>query len=99
MRYRHLSYRDAMVVRSGRTRPFGDLSHTDVSTIQALDAVRATGGTGVAVPEDAIIAIQLEVARSPSRRPRARWPALVSCASGAGSARTRRSSRSSRRRG
>jgi threonine synthase len=35
---------------------------TDVSTIQALDAIRATHGTAVAVPEEAIIATQLEVA-------------------------------------
>jgi threonine synthase len=36
---------------------------TDVSTIQALDAIRATRGTAVAVPEEAIIATQLEAAR------------------------------------
>jgi threonine synthase len=36
---------------------------TDVSTIQALDAIRATHGTAVAVPEEAIIATQLDVAR------------------------------------
>ena len=32
---------------------------TDVSTIQALDAIRATGGTAIAVPEAAIVATQL----------------------------------------
>jgi threonine synthase len=37
---------------------------TDVSTIQALDAIRATHGTAVAVPEAAIIATQLEAART-----------------------------------
>jgi threonine synthase len=37
---------------------------TDVSTIQALDAIRATNGTAVAVPEEAIIAAQLEAARA-----------------------------------
>src|SRR5262245_51239104 len=37
---------------------------TDVSTIQALDAIRATHGGAVAVPEDAIIAAQLEAARA-----------------------------------
>ena len=36
---------------------------TDVSTVQALDAIRATGGTAIAVPEEAIIAAQLEAAR------------------------------------
>jgi threonine synthase len=37
---------------------------TDVSTIQALDAIRATNGTAVAVPEETIIATQLETART-----------------------------------
>jgi threonine synthase len=37
---------------------------TDVSTIQALDAIRATQGTAVAVPEEAIVATQLEAARA-----------------------------------
>lgn len=37
---------------------------TDVSTVQALDALRATGGTAIAVPEEAIIATQLETART-----------------------------------
>jgi threonine synthase len=37
---------------------------SDVSTIQALDAIRATHGTAVAVPEEAIIAAQLEAARA-----------------------------------
>jgi threonine synthase len=36
---------------------------TDVSTVQALDALRATGGTAVAVPEEALAAAQLEAAR------------------------------------
>src|SRR5262245_48856234 len=36
---------------------------SDVSTIQALDALRATHGTAVAVPEEAIIAAQLDAAR------------------------------------
>jgi len=36
---------------------------TDVSTIQALDAIRATNGTATAVPEEAIVAAQLEAAR------------------------------------
>jgi threonine synthase len=36
---------------------------TDVSTIQALDAIRATGGTAIPIPEEAIIATQLEAAR------------------------------------
>jgi threonine synthase len=36
----------------------------NVSTVQALDAIRATGGTAVAVPEEAIIATQLEAARA-----------------------------------
>jgi threonine synthase len=36
---------------------------TDVSTVQALDAIRATDGTATAVPEEAIIAAQLEAAR------------------------------------
>ena len=37
---------------------------SDVSTIQALDAIRATDGTALAVPEEAIVAAQLEVARA-----------------------------------
>jgi threonine synthase len=37
---------------------------TDHSTIQALDAIRATGGTAIAVPEETIIATQLEAARA-----------------------------------
>lgn len=37
---------------------------TDVSTVQALDAIRATHGTATAVPEEAIIAAQLEAARA-----------------------------------
>jgi threonine synthase len=37
---------------------------SDVSTIQALDALRATGGTAVSVPEEAIVATQLEAARA-----------------------------------
>jgi threonine synthase len=37
---------------------------TDVSTVQALDGIRVTHGTAVAVDEDAIIATQLEVARA-----------------------------------
>jgi threonine synthase len=36
---------------------------SDVSTIQALDGLRATHGTAVAVPEEAIIAAQLDAAR------------------------------------
>lgn len=36
---------------------------TDVSTVQALDAIRATNGTAVAVPEEAIIAAQLDATR------------------------------------
>jgi threonine synthase len=36
---------------------------TDVSTVQALDAIRATGGIATAVPEEAIVAAQLEAAR------------------------------------
>ena len=48
-----------------RTGPTVAISiDTDVSTIQALDAIRATHGTAVAVPEEAIIATQLEVARA-----------------------------------
>jgi threonine synthase len=35
-----------------------------VSTVQALDAIRATNGTATAVPEEAIIAAQLEAARA-----------------------------------
>jgi threonine synthase len=37
---------------------------TDVSTIQALDAIRATNGTAIPVPEDAIVPAQLEAARA-----------------------------------
>lgn len=37
---------------------------TDVSTIQALDAIRATKGAAVTVPEEAIVATQLEAART-----------------------------------
>jgi threonine synthase len=37
---------------------------TDTSTIQALDAIRTTKGTAVAVPEAAIITTQLEAART-----------------------------------
>jgi threonine synthase len=37
---------------------------TDISTIQALDALRATDGTAIAVPEEAIIDAQLEAART-----------------------------------
>src|SRR5262249_57441741 len=37
---------------------------TDVSTIQALDAIRASDGTAIAVPEEAIITTQLEMART-----------------------------------
>ncbi len=44
---------------------------SDVSTVQALDALRATGGTAVAVEEDAIIATQLELARTEGLFPEA----------------------------
>jgi threonine synthase len=37
---------------------------SDVSTIQALDAIRATDGTALAVPEEAIVAAQLGAARA-----------------------------------
>jgi threonine synthase len=37
---------------------------TDVSTIQALDAIRATRGTATVVDEEAIVAAQLEAART-----------------------------------
>jgi threonine synthase len=44
---------------------------TDHSTVQALDAVRATRGTAVAVPEEAIVATQLEAARTEGLYPEA----------------------------
>jgi threonine synthase len=48
-----------------RTGPTVAISiDTDVSTIQALDAIRATHGTATVVDEEAIVAAQLEAART-----------------------------------
>lgn len=47
------------------TSPTAALSiGTDIGTVQALDAIRATHGAAIAVPEEAIIATQLEAART-----------------------------------
>jgi threonine synthase len=54
------------------TGPTAAISIDDrISTVQALDAIRATGGTAVAVPEEALLAAQRDAARAEGLFPEA----------------------------